>query len=435
MKKYQMPDAGPTFSELINRIKNDGVTVCVIGLGYVGTTLVESFAKVFKVIGFDIDSQKVKQLRKNNCNKNITFTTNSKEIRKADFVIICVPTPVTKSKEPDLSYIESAARIVGKNLKKNSIVILESTVYPGVTEDFLKPILEEESGLKCGEDFKIAYSPERVNPGDKEHTLKTIVKVVAGMDEETTEIVAELYKNVCDNIFKAKNIKIAEAAKVIENIQRDLNIALMNELSLIFEKMGIDTKEVIRTAATKWNFHVYYPGLVGGHCIPVDPYYLVHKAKELGYHPQVILAGRAVNDYMPKHVALMAIKALNYVEKVPKKSKVLIMGLTYKENVRDTRETPVKGIIEELREYGVEIFGYDPLLTPDEIEKFGIKVLENLESTKTKMDCIIVTVAHDEFKKIPLSKLKELMSDNPVLIDVRGIYKKETKQGIYYKTL
>ena len=435
MKKYQMPDAGPTFSELINRIKNDGVTVCVIGLGYVGTTLVESFAKVFKVIGFDIDSQKVKQLRKNNCNKNITFTTNSKEIRKADFVIICVPTPVTKSKEPDLSYIESAARIVGKNLKKNSIVILESTVYPGVTEDFLKPILEEESGLKCGEDFKIAYSPERVNPGDKEHTLKTIVKVVAGMDEETTEIVAELYKNVCDNIFKAKNIKIAEAAKVIENIQRDLNIALMNELSLIFEKMGIDTKEVIRTAATKWNFHVYYPGLVGGHCIPVDPYYLVHKAKELGYHPQVILAGRAVNDYMPKHVALMAIKALNYVEKVPKKSKVLIMGLTYKENVRDTRETPVKGIIEELREYGVEIFGYDPLLTPDEIEKFGIKVLENLESTKTKMDCIIVTVAHDEFKKIPLGKLKELMSDNPVLIDVRGIYKKETKQGIYYKTL
>jgi len=278
---------------------------------------------------------------------------------------------VTKSKDPDLSYVRSAAEVVGKNLKKGAIVVLESTVYPGVTEEVMVPVLEEQSGLRCGIDFKVGYSPERINPGDEEHSLDKITKIVAGMDDETTGRLAELY-GLITTVYKAKDIKTAEAAKVIENIQRDLNIALMNELAIIFQKLGLDTKSVLEAAATKWNFHKYSPGLVGGHCIPVDPYYLVYKAKELGYHPQVILAGRAINDSMPKHVAEMTIKALNDVGKVIKGSKVLIMGMAYKENVADTRETPVKGIIKELEEYGIEIYGYDPLLNDIESE-FEVK--------------------------------------------------------------
>ncbi len=368
--------------------------VCVVGLGYVGLPLAEAFSKSLKVIGFDTDTQKIHQLDGNALRvmgkesqappnspithhpllmtQSLTFTTDPAEISQADFIIIAVPTPVTKSKEPDLSYVKNASETIGQNMKKGATVILESTVYPGVTEEIVAPVLEKESGLKCGEDFKIAYSPERINPGDEEHAIGKITKVVAGMDEETTELVAELYSKVTAKVFKAKDIRTAEAAKVIENIQRDLNIALMNELSLIFDKMGLSTKDVLDASATKWNFHRYSPGLVGGHCIPVDPYYLVYKAKELGYHPQVILAGRAINDSMPKHVAEMTIKALNNVGKVIKGSKVLIMGLTYKENVADTRETPVKGIIQELKEYGVDIFGYDPLLNDIEHE-FGIK--------------------------------------------------------------
>ena len=276
-------------------------TVCIVGLGYVGLPLAEAFSSHLKTIGFDIDDVKInffasqKPLLKRN-KENIEFTSDPSEIKQADFVLICVPTPVTKSKEPDLSYVKSAVEIVGKNLKKGAIVVLESTVYPGVTEEVVASILERESGMKCGIDFKIGYSPERINPGDEAHTLNRITKIVAGMDEETTEILAELY-GLITNVYKAKDLKTAEAAKVIENIQRDLNIALMNELAIIFHKMGLDTKSVLEAASTKWNFHNYSPGLVGGHCIPVDPYYLVYKAKELGYHPQVILAGRAINDY------------------------------------------------------------------------------------------------------------------------------------------
>ena len=349
----------------------------------------------------------------------------------------------------------SAAEIIGKNLKKGAIVVLESTVYPGVTEEIVKPILEEESGMKCGVDFKIGYSPERINPGDDAHVLQNITKIVSGMDEETTDIVSKLYEKIT-SVYRAKDIKTAEAAKVIENIQRDLNIALMNELSLIFEKMELNTKDVLDAASTKWNFNKYEPGLVGGHCIPVDPYYLVYKAKELGYHPQVILAGRAINDYMPKHVAEMAIKGLNgtflqaktftknnnffgnafLLKKrfVIKGSKVLIMGLTYKENVADTRESPVREIIKELKEFGIEIHGYDPLLSKEEIEAFGAKSSANLD---VKMDCVIVAVAHEEFKKIKLKDMQELMNNAPVLIDVRGMFNGEEakKKGFYYKTL
>jgi len=304
--------------------------VCVIGLGYVGLPLAQAFARSLKVIGFDIDYKRASQLESIN-QPNLHFTADPEEISKADFIVICVPTPVTKSKEPDLSYLKSAATITSQNMKKGSVVILESTVYPGVTEEVIKPILEEPR-LKCGEDFKIAYSPERMNPGDEEHMLGKVTKIVSGLDEETTELVAELYRKVTPHIFKAKDIRTAEAAKVIENIQRDLNIALMNELAMIFEKMGLSTGDVLDAAATKWNFHRYSPGLVGGHCIPVDPYYLVYKARELGYHSQVILAGRAINDYMSKHIAEVTIRALNEVGKVIKGSRVLVMGLTYRKS-------------------------------------------------------------------------------------------------------
>lgn len=417
-----------------DKLISNKAVVCIMGLGYVGLPLAETLSKSLKVIGFDIDASKVKALNQNNINQNIFFTNDPGEISQADFVIICVPTPVTKSKEPDLSLVKAAAITASQNIKKNSIVIIESTVYPGVTEEVVVPILEE-SGLKCGQDFKIAYCPERVNPGDKEHTIDKIAKVVAGMDEETTLLVAELYRRVTPHIFKAKDIKTAEAAKVIENIQRDLNIALTNELSLIFNRLGLNTKDVLDAAATKWNFHRYSPGLVGGHCLPVDPYYLVYKAKELGYHPQVILAGRAISDNMPKHIAEMTIKALNNVGKVIKGSRVLIMGLTYKENVADTRETPVVEIIRELKEYGVEVFGYDPLL--DNIEdEFGIKAVSNFEQIP-KVAGVILAVAHKTFQEITVDKLRDIMSDKPVLIDVRGFFdsKEVLEKGFYYRTL
>ena len=407
--------------------------VCVIGLGYVGLPLAEALSQKLRVIGFDIDEQKINQLSRHSSD-TLTFTTDPKQINKADFIIITVPTPVTKSKEPDLSYVIDAAKIISQNMKKGCTVILESTVYPGVTEEVVKPILEEP-GLKCCHDFRLAYSPERINPGDKEHTIDKTTKIVAGMDEETTRIIAELYRLITPNIFPVRNIRTAEAAKVIENIQRDLNIALMNELALIFEKMGLNTREVLDAAGTKWNFHRYSPGLVGGHCIPVDPYYLVYKAKELDYHPRVILAGRAINDYMSKHVAEMTIKALNNVSKVIKGSKVLIMGLAYKENVADPRETPAKEIIKELRQYGVEVLGYDPQLNNIE-EEFKIKAVLDLEKTP-KVDCIIVAVAHDAFREIKLDKIRSIMNDKPILVDVRGLFSQSeaTGKGFYYTSL
>ena len=406
--------------------------VCIVGLGYVGLPLAEAFSKHLKVIGYDIDDTKIRELNNSTENINLEYTSEPTKIRDADFVLISVPTPVTKSKDPDLSYVKSAAETIGRNMKKGCIVVLESTVYPGVTEEIVKPILEEESGLKCGADFKIGYSPERINPGDEEHSLNKITKIVAGIDEEAAEILGDLYALIT-GVYKAKDIRTAEAAKVIENIQRDLNIALMNELAIIFHKMGIETKAVLDAAGTKWNFHSYSPGLVGGHCIPVDPYYLVHKAKELGYHPQVILAGRTINDYMSKHVAEMALKGLNEVGKVIKGSKVLIMGLTYKENVPDTRESPVRAMVQELKEFGVDVFGYDPALSDERIRSFGIKLLEERE--KENMDCVIITVAHDKFKNRGFNLLSEIMDGRGVLIDIKGIWNQEEakKWGFYYR--
>ena len=405
--------------------------VCVVGLGYVGYPLAEAFSSYVRTIGFDIDRKKIKQIKKSG--SKISATYDPSKIKDADYVIICVPTPVTKTKQPDLTPICSAAEIVGKNMKKGATVILESTVYPGVTEEIVKPILEKGSGFQCGSGFRIGYSPERINPGDDMHVLSKITKIVAGMDQETCEDLASLY-GLITKIYKAKNIQTAEAAKVIENIQRDLNIALMNELSVIFHRLGINTAEVLEAAGTKWNFMHFAPGLVGGHCIPVDPYYLVARAQEYGYHPQVILAGRAINDSMPKYVADMAIKGLNNVGAVIKGSSVLIMGLTYKENVPDIRESPVEEMVKELKEFGVIVYGYDPHLPDSVIQKFGAIPLPELDK---KVDAIIVAVVHDVFKSMNIDHIRNLMNARPVLVDVRGMIdrKNAEEKGIAYYRL
>jgi UDP-N-acetyl-D-galactosamine dehydrogenase len=409
----------------------DDAVVCIVGLGYVGMPLAEAFARHLRVIGFDINEQKVKTLKAQY--PSLELTSDPNVIRQADVVIIAVPTPVTSHKEPDLSFVLSAAQIVGRHLKKGAVVVLESTYYPGVTEEIVAPLLERESGFSIGRDFKIGYSPERVNPGDKDHVIEKITKVVSGMDAETTDFLAGVYGKIT-SVFKAKDIRTAEAAKVIENIQRDLNIALMNELALIFNKMGVETKAVLAAASTKWNFNRYTPGLVGGHCIPVDPYYLVYKAKELGYHPQVILAGRAINDQMPQFVATLTIKALNDVGKVINGSKVLILGLTFKENVDDTRETPVVEVIKELQEYKCDVYGFDPFLLEKDILRFGVKVFDE---TMKGFDCVIVAVAHDQFKSWTLDRLKGFMTQDPILVDVRGMFQRHEaeKKGFHYATL
>jgi len=407
-------------------------TVCIIGLGYVGLPLAEDFSRHLRTIGYRRDQKKVDELNKMPGNR-IEATTDPRRIKEADFVIIAVPTPVTKAKDPDLEPVISASEIVGRNLKNGAVVVLESTVYPGVTEDIMGPILERESGLRCGKDFKIGYSPERINPGDEAHILKNITKIVSAMDKQSLDELSALY-GLITNVYRAPDIKTAEAAKVIENIQRDLNIALMNELSMIFYRLGIDTDEVLKAAGTKWNFHTYRPGMVGGHCIPVDPYYLVQKAKEVGYHAQVILAGRSINDSMPKYVAEMAVKGLNKVGKTIKGSNVLIMGLTYKEDVADIRESPVENMVHELKEYDVNVYGYDPLLSDAVIEHFGAHPLPNLDK---KMDAVIITVAHTKFKEMNLEQIRGLMKSKPVLVDVRGMLDQDEaeKTGIYYRKL
>ncbi|PWR71778.1 nucleotide sugar dehydrogenase [Methanospirillum stamsii] len=412
----------------------NGKVVCVVGLGYVGLPLAEAFAEHIHTIGFDIDQRKIENLK--NSGSKITATSDPQQIKNADVVLICVPTPVTKAKDPDLKPVVSAATVIGQNLKPGAIVVLESTVYPGVTEEIMVPVLEQESGMQCGKEFFVGYSPERINPNDDEHTIDKITKIVSGMDTRTTDTLCELYSLVT-TVYRAPNIKTAEAAKVIENIQRDLNIALMNELSIIFSRLGINTKDVLDAAGTKWNFHHYRPGLVGGHCIPVDPYYLVYKAEEIGYHPQVILAGRAINDSMPKHVAELAIKGLNEAGKVIKGSKVLIMGVTYKENVPDTRESPVEEMVKELNEFHIDVYGYDPLLNHEAINRFGAKAIERLDGTDFKMDAIVVNAPHNVFKKLAIKDILSLCNGKPVLVDVAGMFRDcgDVREGCYYRTL
>ena len=410
-------------------------TICVVGAGYVGLPLANVFARNHGVISFDIDEDKIKALSETNFNPNHIFTTDPGLIAQADFISICVPTPLSPGNRPDMSYIKEASATVGRYMKKGAVVIVESSVYPGATEELLKPILEEESGYKCGKDFKLAYSPERINPGDLEHSVERVTKIVAACDEETLERVADLYRHVTQNIFKARDIRTAEAAKLVENTQRDLNIALVNELSMIFQKMGISTRDVLDAAATKWNFQKLSPGMVGGYCIPVVPYFLTQKAQEYGYEPRVILAGRAVNDSVPKHIAEMTLKAMNKSRMGIKNSKVLIMGCTYKANVADTRETPVRDLIKELQEYGIEVLAYDPLVK-NGWKDFGIDFVSFITEAP-RVDAVILAVAHDIFQRIPLDTYSNIMDSHPIIIDIPGLLDTPEihKPGIVYQRL
>ena len=423
---------------MIDHILKGEKAIAIVGLGYVGTPLAVEFGKIAgKIIGFDIKKQRIDELLNANDitgeitaedlkNSRIDFTSDPKRLREASVIIVAVPTPIDKYKIPDLKPLESASRIVGENIQRGSVVVYESTVYPGVTEDICVPIIEQCSGLKCGIDFSIGYSPERINPGDKEHSLTNIIKVVAGGDKETTELLAKIYGLVVKaGIHKAPDIRTAEAAKVIENIQRDLNIALINELAIIFHKLGLDTRDVLDAASTKWNFLRFEPGLVGGHCIGVDPYYLTFKAQSIGYHPEVILSGRRINDSMGKYIAEQAIKHLIKSNKAVKGSKILILGFTFKDNVKDIRNTRVIDIYNELKEYGVEPYVHDPHASLKDVSaEYGIKLMQTPEE-KCPFDGIIIAVKHREYANYSMEYLKGLCNSNASLIDVRGIYRKD----------
>jgi UDP-N-acetyl-D-galactosamine dehydrogenase len=423
--------------------------LCVLGLGYVGLPLAVAFGKTdYKIFGFDIQAKKFEELKAGVDSMGeiapedlkatkIEYSADPTILAQANFIVVAVPTPIDQAKRPDLSMLEGASEMIGKHLKPGTTVVFESTVYPGVTEDVCQPIIEKFSSLKCGVDWKIGYSPERINPGDKEHTLEKIVKVVSGMDTESLEHISEVYGLVClAGVHKAPTIKTAEAAKVIENIQRDLNIALANELSLIFRRLGLNTFDVLKAAGTKWNFHKYQPGLVGGHCIGVDPYYLTHRAEELGYHPEVILAGRRINDSMADHVAQLMIRGLTRAGKAVKGAKVLVMGLTFKENVNDCRNSKVKDVIQGLKEYEVEVVGFDPILEKELIQRaFGVPALSSLEEAGP-YDGIVFAVPHKAFDSPSLSDLQKYLKSPGVLVDVKGVYRKEKRpEALIYECL
>lgn len=436
--------------------------ICVVGLGYVGIHVAINFAKYFKVVGYDKNAKRIEELKRGFDSTRefspeelksvrIKYTTDPHEIKNCRLIIVCVPTPVNKNKIPDLTFLKSASSDVGKNLSPGSYVVFESTVYPGATEEVCIPIIEEESGLKSGVDFKVGYSPERVNPGDKEHTFDKVVKVVSGQDKETAEFLAKMYSfPVKAGVYVAPSIKVAESAKVIENIQRDINVALMNELSLIFHIMGIDTKEVLKAAYTKWNFLRFEPGLVGGHCISVDPYYLTFKAEELGYHPEVILAGRRINDQMGKYVAENVVKLLIEADKNVKGSRVLIMGITFKENIADIRESRVVDIWRELNGFGVKVDVVDPFAYPEEVEReYGIAMLNGNSDWKTFLDelikhaekspydAVVVAVKHKVFYELTPKFFRTITNHKPIMVDVKGIYSREEfeKEGFIYWSL
>ncbi len=411
--------------------------VAVVGLGYVGLPLAIAFGKKISTIGFDISDAKIENYNKGidlmgevdeedfAAAKHITFTSDPQRIREADMIIVAVPTPINQSHLPDLKHITASSRTVGENMSPGSTVIYESTVYPGVTEDVCVPVLEEASGLKCGRDFKVGYSPERINPGDKEHTLEKIVKVVAGQDQETLDKVAELYEMVVEaGVHRAESIKVAEAAKVIENTQRDLNIALMNELAIIFNRLGIDTKAVLEAAGTKWNFLPFRPGLVGGHCIGVDPYYLTYCAQQTGYRPEVILAGRRINDSMGAYIAQRTVKELIHAGIRVQGARVVILGLTFKENCPDIRNTKVLDIVDELKDYGITPLIHDPVADPKEaMEVYGIKLLRELPAST---DCVIAAVAHQEYKDMGADAIRDLLvPDKGIVIDVKGLFSRK----------
>lgn len=422
----------------------------LVGLGYVGMPIAVAFAKKIKVVGFDLNEAKINLYKSgidptnevgNDVIKNtkVEFTADPSKLKEAKFHIVAVPTPVNSDHTPDLTPVEGASRILGQNLTKGSIVVFESTVYPGVTEDICVPILEKESGLKCGVDFKIGYSPERINPGDKVHRLETITKIVSGMDEETLDTVAKVYELVVEaGVHRAESIKVAEAAKVIENSQRDINIAFMNELSIIFNKMGIDTKSVLEAAGTKWNFLKFQPGLVGGHCIGVDPYYLTYKAEELGYHSQIILSGRRINDDMGKYVAESLVKNLIKANIPVKGAKIAILGFTFKENCPDTRNTKVIDIYNELKEYGITPIVVDPAADADEAKRlYGIE-FQTMKDV-VNMDAVVMAVAHTQFldlKKDNIGAFFNPSHEKKVFMDIKGLFDRKefsTEEYIYWR--
>lgn len=425
---------------LYEKIVKGEEKISLVGLGYVGMPIAVAFSKKVGVIGFDLNKQKIALYQEGkdptcevgdeaikNC--NVEFTSDEAKLREAKFHIVAVPTPVNQDKTPDLTPVIGASTILGRNLTKGSIVVYESTVYPGVTEDVCVPVLEKESGLKCGVDFKVGYSPERINPGDKVHRLENITKIVSGMDEETLEEIAKVYELVIEvGVHRASCIKVAEAAKVVENSQRDINIAFMNELAMVFDRMGIDTEEVVQAMNTKWNALGFRPGLVGGHCIGVDPYYFVYQAENLGYHSQIIAAGRKVNDGMGEFVADAIIKKLILANKAVRKAKVVILGITFKENCPDTRNSKVEDIIIRLREYGIEPVVVDPWANPVDAKKEYNVDLASMEDAKNA-DCLVFAVAHNEFKELSTNDIDAFFAPvenaEKVIIDVKSILDKK----------
>ena len=431
-------------NNLYEKLLNKEEKLSLVGLGYVGMPIAVAFAKKIDVVGFDLNAKKI-ELYKNGIDPTnevgndaikattVEFTADETKLRDAKLHIVAVPTPVNDDHTPDLTPVEGASKILGRNLTKGSVVVFESTVYPGVTEDVCIPILERESGLKCGVDFKIGYSPERINPGDKVHRLETIKKIVSGMDDESLDCIAKVYELVVEaGVHRAESIKVAEAAKVIENSQRDINIAFMNELSIIFNKMGIDTQSVLKAAGTKWNFLKFYPGLVGGHCIGVDPYYLTYKAEMLGYHSQIILSGRRINDDMGKYVAENVVKKLIEADKPVKGAKVAILGFTFKENCPDTRNTKIIDIVNELHEYGITPVIADPQADADEAKwLYGIEFVE-MDTIKA-MDAIILAVAHDCFKSLSMSDIDGLFGEGKrIMIDIKGLLDRKEYENAGY---
>lgn len=425
---------------LYEKIVKGEEKIALVGLGYVGMPIAVAFARKAKVIGFDLNEEKIKLYQAGTDptkevgdeaikQTTVEFTADESRLREAKFHIVAVPTPVNPDHTPDLTPVEGASRILGRNLTRGSVVVFESTVYPGVTEEICVPILEKESGLTCGVDFKIGYSPERINPGDKVHRLETIVKIVSGMDEETLDTVARVYELVVEaGVYRAQSIKVAEAAKVIENSQRDINIAFMNELSIIFNRMGIDTKSVLEAAGTKWNFLKFFPGLVGGHCIGVDPYYLTYKAEQLGYHSQIILSGRRINDDMGGYVAESLVKNLIKSDIAVNHARVAILGFTFKENCPDTRNTKVIDIYNELLEYGITPIVVDPAADAKEAERLYGIAFQDMSAVKD-MDAVIIAVAHDCFMKLTKDEIRSFFQKKnakKVLVDIKGILDRDS---------
>ncbi len=432
---------------MFNKLLDKSEKIAVVGLGYVGLPLANLFSKKYDVIGFDVNNQKIELYRQGidvTCeldenelaDSSICFTSDENELKKASFFVVAVPTPINEEKNPDFKFVVSASEIIARNLRKGSIIVYESTVYPGVTEELCIPILEDISGLKCGIDFKVGYSPERINPGDKNNPIENITKIVSGMDEDSLETISKVYDTVLNNgVHEAPSIKVAEAAKIVENVTRDVNIALVNELAMIFNNMGINTLDVIEAAGTKWNFQKYYPGLVGGHCIGIDPYYLIFKSKKLQFNPKLIEISREINENLKDFIVKNIIYLLVENDVQIKGSNLLVMGITFKENCNDIRNSKVVDILDELKKLGVELTVYDP--HADEVEvknEYDISLVDDYDG---KYDAMLFAVAHDEFKSMSLDEMRQLSKAKPIIIDLKSIFtlKNQSPDEISYWSL